>query len=198
MAWEDYDDNVLRFVAGAVGLLVLLNMMRSFGQSGGLTFPGVAPAPNFPNMLGLPYAISDQGRQNIKDEEKFSALPYPDGAGQSVGWGHQIQPTDHFTYPLSFAVGEAVFDSDIAHVEAVINATVNVPLDQNQVDALGDFIFRIGSGNWARSQLLADLNAGNYAAAAQDFSHFVKAGGQVSSALQQRAANEQQTFSGGA
>ena len=197
MAWEDYDDDVLRFVAGAVGLLILLNMMRSFGAGvPGLSFPGEAPAPDLANQLGLPYAISENGRQEIKNQETFSFNPYPDGSGQSVGWGHQIQPGENFTYPLSFAMGETIFDSDIAKVEAVINSTVTVPLNQNQVDALGDFIFRIGSGNWAKSQLLADLNQGNYAAAATDFSHFVKTGGQVSSDLVARAGSEQQTFSG--
>jgi len=203
MDGEGYDSGVLRFVAGAVGLLILINLMRDFGQGataggGGDYFPGVAPAPNLPNMLGLPYVISEAGRQTIKDEEIFSPMPYADGGGQSVGWGHQIQPGENFSYPLSFQVGEAIFESDIAKVEATINSTVAVPLDQDQVDAIGDFIFRIGAGNWAKSQLLADLNAGNYAAAATDFSHFVRTNGQVSAGLVQRAANEQQTFSGGA
>jgi lysozyme len=205
MARNDWEDD-LEFGALAIAAcLIFLNLFRSLTSAtyaggayggAGFSFTPAAPGADLANTLGLAYTISAAGRQNIKDEEKFSAYPYADGPGQSVGWGHQIQPGENFSYPLSFDVGEQVFESDIAKVESTINATVTVPLDQNQVDAIGDFIYRIGTGNWQKSQLLADLNAGNYAAAATDFSHFIKTNGQVSSALQARATNEQNLFSG--
>lgn len=198
MARDDLAENVLRALAGIAGAAILLNLARSLGLSPGLVFSPQAPGADLANMLGLPYAVSDAGRQAIKDQEKFSPYPYNDGGGQSVAWGHQIQPGESFSYPMSFDQGEALFDSDIGKVESLINSSVTVPLNQNQVDALGDFIYRIGAGNWAQSQVKAQLNAGNYAAAAAAFNHFIKTGGKVSADLVQRAANEQNTFNGAA
>ena len=199
--FEDDGDLVIAALAAIAGTFILLNLLRSLGQgysssAGGFVFSPAAPGSDFANALGVPYTVSQAGRDFIKQQEQFSATPYNDGPGQSVGYGHQILPTDNFTYPMSFATANQVFDSDMAKVENVINSTVTSPLNQDQVDAIGDFIYRIGAGNWSKSQLLADLNAGNYAAAATDFSHFVKTNGQVSSDLQARAGLESQTFSG--
>ena len=201
MAGDDEGDFLIQVLAGLAGAFVLFNLFRQLGQgyasgAAGFVFSPSAPGSDLANTLGLPYAVSQAGRDFIKQQEQFSAMPYPDGNGQSVGYGHQVQPGENFSYPMSFATGEQVFDSDIAKVEGIINSTVTVPLNQDQVDALGDFIYRIGAGNWAKSQLLADLNAGNYAAAASDFSHFVRTGGQVSSVVQARAGAEYQTVSG--
>jgi lysozyme len=201
MGEDDFEGDVFSLALAAAGFFIFMNLLRSLGaaglSSGGLSFPGVAPGADIANAFGLPYAVSLAGRQFIKDQEKFSAYPYKDGSGQSVGFGHQIQPGDQLSYPLSFDEGEALFESDIAKVEALINSTVTVPLNQNQADALGDFIYRIGAGNWRQSQVLAALNQGNYAGAAQAFSHFIRTGGQISSDLVARAGQEQATFSGG-
>lgn len=196
MARDDLEDDVLRVLAGIAGAFILLNLARSLGLSPGLVFSPQAPGADIANMLGLPYAVSDAGRQAIKDQEKFSPYPYADGGGQSVAWGHQIQPGENFSYPMSFDQGESLFDSDIGKVESLINSSVTVPLNQNQVDALGDFIYRIGAGNWNKSQAKAQLNQGNYAAAAQAFNNFIKTGGKVSADLQARAQSEQSTFNG--
>lgn len=193
---DDYENDILRLLAGLAGVFIFINLARSFGLAPGLSFSPEAPAPDFANMIGLPYTVSDAGRQAIKDQEKFSAYPYPDGNGQSVAWGHQIQPGESFSYPMSFDQGEALFSSDIAKVEGQINSTVTVPLNQNQVDALGDFIYRIGAGNWRKSQALAQLNQGNYSAAAQAFNNFIRTGGKISADLQARAQSEQSMFSG--
>lgn len=199
--FEDQTDLVIAALAAIAGTFVLLNLLRSLGQgyassSGGFVFSPAAPGSDLANSLGLPYAVSQAGRDFIKQQELLALNPYPDGGGQSVGYGHQIQASDNLSFPITPAIAESLFDADMAKVENLINSTVTVPLNQDQVDAIGDFIYRIGSGNWMKSQMLADLNAGNYAAAAADFSHFVKSNGQVNSALVQRAGLESQTFSG--
>jgi GH24 family phage-related lysozyme (muramidase) len=201
MAEDDFEGDLFSLALAAAGFFIFVNLVRSFSaagaSTGGLSFPGIAPGADIASMLGIPYTISDAGRASIKRlEGGFAPNPYKDGPGQSVGWGHQILPTDRLTFPLSFDQGEALFDGDIAKVEAQLNSTVNVPLNQAQVDALGDFIFRIGSGNWQKSATLQLLNQGDYAGAAQAFNHFIRTNGQVSSALQDRAAAEQSAFSG--
>lgn len=198
MARADFGDELLQALAGLAGAFILINLTRAFGVAPGVSFPPGAPSADLANMLGLPYVVSESGRQYIKDQEIFSPYPYPDGNGQSVAWGHQIQQGESFSYPMTFDQGEALFEADVSKVEAVINSTVQVPLNQNQVDALGDFIFNIGAGNWRKSAALAQLNQGDYAAAAAAFDHFTKSKGRVSPVLQARRQAEQQTFSGGA
>jgi hypothetical protein len=55
--------------------------------------------------------------------------------------------------------------SDVAWVEKEIHALVKVDLNQHQFDAVGDFVFKVGSGNFEHSTLLIDLNTGLTAAA---------------------------------
>ena len=50
---------------------------------------------------------------------------------------------------------------------------VTTPLTQNQVDALGSFIYNVGPGNFARSVLPA-LNAGDYEGATAEMAQYSK------------------------
>jgi lysozyme len=45
-------------------------------------------------------------------------------------------------------------------VDPFIQGGVNIALGQNQVDALGSFIFNVGGGAFSRSTLLRHVNAG--------------------------------------
>jgi lysozyme len=52
-------------------------------------------------------------------------------------------------------------------------SVTTVPLNQNQFDALVDFIFNVGQANYATSTLKRKLNAGQYQAAAREFDRWV-------------------------
>jgi lysozyme len=69
-----------------------------------------------------------------------------------------------------------------------------VPLSQNQFDALVDFVFNEGQGNFARSALLKLLNQKNYQAAACQFPAWCMADGQVLPGLVTRRAAERALF----
>ncbi|MVT06068.1 hypothetical protein CD006_26365 [Enterobacter sp. 10-1] len=79
---------------------------------------------------------------------------------------------------------------DVRDAEACISANVNVPLTQNQFDALVSFIFNLGCGHFSTSTLLRKLNARDYSGAAEEFPRWVKAGGIIMPGLVRRRQYE--------
>lgn len=69
----------------------------------------------------------------------------------------------------------ALLLKDIKGFEAAVNTYVNVPLTQNQFDALVSFAFNEGSGNLKKSTLLKKLNKGDYLTASFEFLKWDKA-----------------------
>jgi len=69
-------------------------------------------------------------------------------------------------------------------------------LQQNEFDALVDFVFNLGRGAFAGSTLLKNLNAGQFDAAATQFDLWDHAGGQVVAGLLRRRQAEQAMFQG--
>lgn len=140
----------------------------------------------------IPMAISSTGVQFIKSQEAYSPTPYPDADGQ-MRWGYGTPASGQHISKLD-AENELV-NWLALNVEPYIADNVTVPLDQNQYDALCSFIFNVGGPSFANSTLLADLNNGDYASAADQFSQWVHSAGAVSSVLTQRRAAEQGLFS---
>lgn len=83
---------------------------------------------------------------------------------------------------------------DLEDAAAVVATLVRVPLTQGQLDALTSFVFNLGVRRLAESTLLIMLNRGNYAAAADQFSRWVYAGGQKLKGLVDRRAAEAALF----
>jgi lysozyme len=174
---------------------------RLAAQAGGGVFETAAPAQGDPtsgilNIL-VPLQLSPTGAAFIKQQEGFSATPYADGGKTSIGYGHQIQPGENIPQPISRADGEQLFASDAAKAAQTVGDAVKVELSQSQFDALVDFVFNIGRGDFLKSHLLAYLNSGDYARAAAEFSRWVHSGGQVNADLVARRALDQQLFNGG-
>jgi len=144
-------------------------------------------------MARAPTGVSQTGRDFIKRQEGFSLKPYPDAAGHSIYWGHYIRHNETFAGTMEDA--EAVFARDLGEVSRTIRALVRVPLTQPQFDALGDFVYNVGAGRFAKSALLRKLNAGDYAGAAREFSRFAYSRGRKVPKLATRRAEEQALFS---
>lgn len=203
MASETDSDDILFLVAIGAGLAILLSYVRfataADASGAGFAFSGTAPGTGSPlgemmNVL-VPMTVSPQGRAMIAAAEGRSAYPYGDANGQSVGIGHFIQPGENFVFPLSDAEIDQLFNADIAKVENSINAGVRVALNQDQFDALGDFVFNVGARAFETSTLLRLLNNGDYAGAADQFSRWNLSRGAVNPALVSRRQSEQQLFS---
>ncbi len=154
-----------------------------------------ASNPQMPQYM----LTSPSGRAFTQQQEGYRTTPYRDIAGNwTVGYGHKITSSDgiSLTQSLDQSTINSLFDGDISTAESIVQQLVNVPLTQGQFDALVDFVFNLGRARLAGSTLLRYLNAGNYAAAAQEFNKWVYAGPQVVSALVSRRAGEAQMFVG--
>ena len=139
--------------------------------------------------------LSSTGLATLKDEEGFSATPYPDYKGQSIGHGHLIKPGESFT-SITRAQAEQLLMVDVAWAQEAVSNAVEVSLTVNQFDALVCLAYNIGAPAFRSSTLVARLNAGDYAAAAGEFRRWVYAGGQVNPTLVARRDREQILFEG--
>ena len=83
---------------------------------------------------------------------------------------------------------------ELKRFEQAVTAAVNVPLNQNQFDALVSLSYNIGIGAFKNSTLLKLLNASDYHAASDQFDVWIKAGGKTVQGLVNRRAVEKLLF----
>lgn len=135
--------------------------------------------------------------------EGFSPSAYADPPGQtstySIGYGHQIVPGDGFTTASTISEGDALalLQQDIQTYATCVTTYVTAPLAPEQEAALISLCYNIGCTAFQNSTLVGNLNGPppDYDGAAEQFSVWDMAGGQVSSTLQSRRAKEQALFS---
>ncbi|HEU5349968.1 MAG TPA: lysozyme [Terracidiphilus sp.] len=141
--------------------------------------------------------LSAQGLQLVKNSEGFRSNTYLDIAGlPTIGYGHRLVHPECYPGGITPAQACTILQWDLREAEQSVQRLVCVPLNQGQFDALVDFVFNLGSGSLARSTLLDDLNAGNYAAAAQQLLLWDHSGTTEVPALLARRQAEFRLFTG--
>jgi lysozyme len=135
-------------------------------------------------------------RKGLALTERFEGCKlqaYRDATGiWTIGYGHTYQVT-----PGMICTQEQAEDwlaQDVQFAVDFVNRRVEVPLTQGEFDALVDFTFNVGVGNFENSTLLRMLNAGQFKGAAAQFERWDKAGGKVLSDLLQRRKVEEAEF----
>lgn len=113
--------------------------------------------------------------QMVQKSEGFAAKMYADHRGFSVGFGHLVKPGEDFSKGIDKGGALALLAKDLQAAMASVTSLVKVHLNQNQINALTDFVYNLGSGNLAKSTLLKKLNAGDFAGAADQFQYWNKA-----------------------
>lgn len=109
-----------------------------------------------------PLRMSDSGLARIRQREAFMPKPYDDGAGNlTVGYGHLIRKGEDYSAGLTEAQADTLFRQDVERVVDPALDKITIDLTQNQVDALGSFIFNVGTGGFLKN-LLPYVNAGEY------------------------------------
>jgi len=107
------------------------------------------------------YHISPRGLERIREKEAFIPKVYDDGVGnKTVGYGHMLRPGESYNR-ISQAEAQDLFAKDVARIVDPALEGISTPLTQNQIDALGSFIFNVGPGNFRRS-VLPELNRGDH------------------------------------
>ncbi len=142
--------------------------------------------------------ISDKGIKFIQSWETLRLKKYMDGNdGWTIGWGHLIKPNERIPDEITENEAGDILLMDLRDAENAVNTLVTVPLTPCQFDALVSFVFNIGRGHFKDSTLLALLNKGHYAAAAQQFIRWRYDDGKESNGLKKRRHQEKKMFTQG-
>lgn len=171
-----------------------------------------APVSTIPNNAYQPYptyagehpmseaavTFSDAAVAALKTDEGFSAKPYRDAGGWSIGYGHYMGATpDRQEISESDAHSLLLDDMNIALATVALN--VRVPLTQNQLDALVRMTYNLGpqlfrNSDGSRTGIWRALDAGDYAKAADEMLRWNKSEGRVNPVLVARRERERLTF----
>ncbi len=137
------------------------------------------------------------GKDGTELTEQFEGLrlaAYQDQVGVwTIGYGH----TGPDVYPgLTITQNEAtaLLLHDVGTAAGCVNRLVTVMLQQEEFDALVDFVFNLGAQAFATSTLLRKLNASEFDAAIAEFAKWDHAGGQVVAGLLRRRLAEADLF----
>jgi lysozyme len=141
--------------------------------------------------------LSPAGVALTKSMEGCILKVYPDpatgGEPWTAGWGHTGPDVKH-GMTVTQAMADKWLEYDLARSAQIVNSLVHVHLNQNQFDSLVDFVFNVGASNFRSSTLLRLLNAGNFAAAADQLPRWNIADGKVMPGLIKRRAAERALF----
>lgn len=132
---------------------------------------------------------SDKAYALIRRFEGKSNKAYQDSAGVwTIGYGHTGGVVKGQT--ISDDEVERLLAEDVAVAENAVNAQ-HLTLTQDQFDALVDFVFNLGAGNFQKSTLLKKLKADpNDPTIYDEFLRWVYAGGVKLLGLVRRRTDE--------
>ena len=153
------------------------------------------------NMLGIvvdEMLVSNLGVDLICDFEGKRLVAYDDGVGiWTIGFGTTIYPNGIRVKKgdtCTEAQAKAYMQNDLKKFEHAVNDAVNIPLNQNQFDALVSLTYNIGAAAFSKSTLVKKLNAGDISGAADQFDVWINAGGKRMQGLVNRRSKEKLLF----
>lgn len=112
----------------------------------------------------------------------------------TVGYGH-TGPDVYEKLVITQERADQLLALDMQLAQNTINNLVEPQISQNQFDALCDFVFNCGAGNFKNSTLLKLVNQSNFSDAVLEFAKWNKGGGKVLPGLTKRRAAEAELFS---
>lgn len=105
--------------------------------------------------------MSDGGATYLQQLEGLRLMPYADGNGFSIGFGHFIESGEEWMLNgITQDQADSIFETDLRNVEDAINSTITAGLTQPEFDGLCMFAFDIGYTNFPSSSLARIINAG--------------------------------------
>jgi len=141
------------------------------------------------------FTYSDNGMNLTKQFEGLRLSAYADQVGVwTIGYGH-TGPGVHAALTITQDLADAFLASDVAGAVACVNRLVTSDINQNQFDAMVDFVFNLGCASLASSTLLRFVNTGDFADAAGQFQRWDHAGAVVVPGLLLRRQAEATLFS---
>lgn len=145
------------------------------------------------------YKTSENGIKLIEQFEGFRSKPYLCSAGvPTIGIGSTryangapVKLTDQ---PITLEQARGILSKTIKPFEDAVNRYVQVPINQNQFDALVSFAYNLGAQALRTSTLLKKLNANDKIGAAHEFDKWVYVGRKKIQGLVNRRRSEKILF----
>ena len=157
------------------------------------------------SVYGKNMNISNEGINFIKGQEKLILRACQDEMNTwTVGYGHRENVRKDAVITQEEA--DEWLKQDLLKCSRLLNKVIEVPVTQNQFDALCSFLFSVGPGqrgvksglvelrSGQPSALLLFLNQGCYAAAAEQFGSWIYVGNAVKKELILRREREKNLF----
>jgi lysozyme len=140
------------------------------------------------------FSYSDEGLALTKSFEGLRLEAYKDSGGiWTVGYGH-TGPDLLAGMKISQADADMMLRADLSVAVACVNRGVTEEISQPQFDAMVDFCFNVGRGNFLQSSLLRKVNVGDLEGAAAQFLLWVNIAGRKSDGLVRRRKAEHAMF----
>jgi lysozyme len=123
--------------------------------------------------------LSEEGLAMLMNFEGTVLHRYLDQAGvMTVGTGHALTAAEKaagaYVEGITRVEAKELLRLDVAKAEEQVRTLVKVPLKPHQFDALVSFTFNLGGGALQHSQLLVQLNQGNYGAVPLELVRWMK------------------------
>ena len=142
------------------------------------------------------FKYSDAGLNLTKAFEGLRLEAYQDAGGiWTIGYGHTGRDVKPGRKVTEFEA-EVLLRADLRDAIACVNRCVEVALEQHEFDALVDFCYNVGRGNFERSSLLAKVNLEDFEGAAAQFGMWVNVDMKPVPGLVRRRAAEAAMFRG--
>lgn len=143
-------------------------------------------------------SLTVAGLTGIKLHEGRVNTAYQDAVGVwTVCDGHTSTAKQYIGKKVSDATCDRLLREDTAPAEAAVKRLVKVPVTQEQYNELVDFVFNVGSGNFASSTMLKKINANDCMGAGAEFSRWVYAKGVLLNGLVSRRADNRKGWESG-
>lgn len=138
--------------------------------------------------------LGEKGKVLIQGFEKLALVAYRDQGGVwTIGWGH-VGPEAFEGAICTREQADTWFDKDVHTAVVAVIRSADVPVTQNQFDALVAFTYNVGVEAEVHSTLIRHVNARNLVGAAAEFGKWIHVKGVVSNGLIKRRAAERELF----
>ena len=129
---------------------------------------------------------------------RLTAYPDPGTGGDpwTIGYGHTGSDV-HVGLTITQEQAEELLMKDVQKAANDVKAKVTTDITQEEFDALVDFVFNCGAGNFNGSTLLKKINAGDMEGASHEFEKWDMAAGKHMAGLLKRRHSEAQEFLSG-
>ena len=146
--------------------------------------------------METPLEYSGTGLAFTEGFEGCKLTSYQDSGGiWTIGYGHiaGISPDMNCTQEQA----DLWLKEDTQSSVDTVNRLVDIQLNQEEFDALVDFVFNLGAGSFASSSMLKYINSNKLDLAALEFQKWDHCGGKVVQGLLNRRIAEQKEFNHG-